>query len=90
MKLNFNYEEAALALGIGNDFLKRNITRLPHRGFGNRVLFSWEDLLAINDMYFVAPGQKAATEDTPAPLPKPAAKSVAALKPRGASRKKSA
>jgi hypothetical protein len=41
-------------------------------------------------MYFVAPGQKAATEDTPAPLPKPAAKSVAALKPRGASRKKSA
>lgn len=87
MKLNFNYEEAADALGIGVPTLKRNIRRYPHRGYGDRVLFSLEDLHAINEIHFVAPGQKAIDLDEPTPLPKPAAQSVADLKPRGARKK---
>lgn len=98
MKINYSYDEAALALGIGVDFLQKNIRDFPHRGYGTRVLFSEADLAEINEMFAVRPNERqqqerpAKTAARPAHKPARTATPKAAnplldLKPRGASKK---
>lgn len=86
MKLHFDYDEAAEALGISKSLLEHNIHRLPHRRvLGNNVRFTESDLREISDMHAVRPGQKAPQVE-PTTLPTPAPQPIRDLKPRKASR----
>lgn len=54
------YPEAAQILRQPSDWwLRRNISRLPHRKIGRTVVFADEDLLAIGDLCRVGPASSA-------------------------------
>jgi hypothetical protein len=90
--LIYDYEGAAARLGnpVSVDWLQRNKQRLPHCQFGKNVGFTEAHLFQIAELQTVLPGQLAAQDEQPTPLPRPAAKAVQSLKPRGARTRKPA
>ncbi|MFC5720348.1 DNA-binding protein [Streptomyces gamaensis] len=51
----YTYPEAAEQLRVPERWLRRNISRLPHKKKGRVVTFSAEDLSAIDAMHHVQP-----------------------------------
>lgn len=81
MTAHRTYPEAAEYLGLPNDrWLRRNISKLPHRKFGREVKFTDEDLEAISQAHLVEPGDTVIT----------AASNLMSLRPSRATRSRRA
>lgn len=71
----YTYPEAADKLRVSEDWLRRNIKRLPRSKKGRRVTFTDADLERIERIYHVEP------DPEPTAVSPAAAGSVLALKP---------
>lgn len=76
-----SYPEAADALRVSEQWLRRNIKQFPHHKFGRAVVFFDDDLELIR--------QQTAVRTTTPPVIAPAAlTALSGLKPSGRSRKR--
>lgn len=58
-ELYYSYPEAAERLRVPEEWLHRNIGRLPHRKFGRTVRFTDKDLAAIAERFKATPPEPA-------------------------------
>jgi hypothetical protein len=60
------YPDAARGLGCAEEFLRRNIRRLPHHKIGRAVAFHDDDMDLLRELFAVRPAPRPVlAEDTP-------------------------
>ena len=79
----FTPAEAAKILGCGEEWMRRNAARLPHRRYGRRIVFELADLDEIRAMHRQAPAVQPTASVEGVALPEPRG---ARLRPKGAQR----